>query len=198
MENKLVMNEKCKERFAPVAKQIAEMLQSSKDPIIVALDGRCASGKTTLGYYLASLFDCNLFHMDDFFLQNSQRTLERLQEVGGNVDYERFLEEVLQPLTQKRDVLYRPFACSTREFLEGKTVPYKRLNLIEGSYSQHPYFGDVYSLKVFTDIDEKLQLQRIEARNGTEMLQKFITEWIPKEEAYFDGFHIREKSQMIL
>ena len=35
--------------------------------------------------------------------------------VGGNVDYERFLEEVLQPLTQKRDVLYRPFACSTRE-----------------------------------------------------------------------------------
>lgn len=35
-----------------------------------------------------------LSHMDDFYLQGRQRTYERLNEVGGNVDYERFAKEV--------------------------------------------------------------------------------------------------------
>ena len=40
--------------------------------------------------------------MDDFFLRPEQRTEERLKEVGGNVDRERFLEEVARPLTNKK------------------------------------------------------------------------------------------------
>jgi hypothetical protein len=38
--------------------------------------------------------DATIFHMDDFYLQGRQRTYERLNEVGGNVDYERFAKEV--------------------------------------------------------------------------------------------------------
>jgi hypothetical protein len=33
-----------------------------------------------------------LFHTDDFFLQPHQRTRERLESVGGNIDYERFYD----------------------------------------------------------------------------------------------------------
>ena len=73
--------------------QIDELL-AEKDMILVAIDGKCTSGKTTLASKLAELYDCNVFHMDDFFLRPEQRTPERFAEVGGNVDYERFYKEV--------------------------------------------------------------------------------------------------------
>lgn len=52
-------------------------------PLLVAIDGQCASGKTTLGEMLARRFDCNLFHMDDFFLRPEQRTKNALRKWAG-------------------------------------------------------------------------------------------------------------------
>ena len=91
-----------------VIKQIGDVL-TQKDTVIVAIDGKCTSGKTTLASKLAELYDCNVFHMDDFFLRPEQRTPERFAEVGGKVDYERFLAEVLLPLKSSKTFSYRPF-----------------------------------------------------------------------------------------
>jgi len=73
----------CIRRFEPVLQEIRK-LEKDKDKqyILIAIDGKCASGKTTLGLYLKNNLDANLFHMDDFFLQKHQRTEERLAEVG--------------------------------------------------------------------------------------------------------------------
>ncbi|MBE5962064.1 MAG: hypothetical protein E7256_11920 [Lachnospiraceae bacterium] len=165
---------------------------------MVAIDGKCGAGKTTLGNFLKEVFDCNVFHMDDFFLQNEQRTECRLKEVGGNVDYERFQKEVILPVLEKKEVLYRPFRCDIRAIAEEKRIPYKRLNIIEGAYSQHPYFKECYQLRIFMDLSEGEQIRRIRIRNGESMLRRFMEEWIPKENAYFKQFHIREKSDLIL
>ena len=189
----------CKERFAPVVDAIEKLVQDTeRKRIIVALDGRCASGKSTLGFYLQDLFDANLFHMDDFFLQAHQRTAERLAEIGGNVDYERFEEEVLKPVLAYKAVNYRRFDCKNMTISEGVEIPYKRINMIEGSYCMNPYFGDIYDLKVFTDIEEPEQLENIRARNGEEKLAVFVERWIPKEEAYFQKFRIKEQSDIVV
>ena len=45
-----------------------EILLSQQDQVIIAIDGKCTSGKTTLASKLAEIYDCNVFHMDDFFL----------------------------------------------------------------------------------------------------------------------------------
>lgn len=198
-EQKLIMKEECKQRFLKVVKKIESILKESDDnPVIIAIDGKCASGKTTLGYYLKEYFNCNLFHMDDFFLQNYQRTKERMSEVGGNVDYERFKSEVIIPIREHKSVMYREFKCNKKEILEGHKIEFKRLNIIEGSYSQHPYFEDIYNLRIFTKISYEKQIERIRKRNGEQMLKKFIDEWIPKENAYFEKFKIEEKSMVIL
>lgn len=78
-------------------------------PLLVAIDGRCASGKSTLAKDLQKQLDCNVIHMDDFYLQPHQRTTKRLREPGGNVDYERFETEVLQPLLTGEAFSYRPY-----------------------------------------------------------------------------------------
>lgn len=73
-----------------------------KPRILVAIEGGSASGKTTLAALLGRIYDCQTFHMDDFFLRPEQRTAARLAEPGGNVDRERFFHEVLLPPVQGR------------------------------------------------------------------------------------------------
>ena len=84
---------------------------NSKEPLLIAIDGRCAAGKTTLASIVKEKINCNVIHMDHFFLQPAQRTEERLQEPGGNVDYERVRKEVLIPLSQGKAFSYKPFDC---------------------------------------------------------------------------------------
>lgn len=166
-----------------IQKKIDELLVQ-KAMVIVAIDGKCTSGKTTLAANLAKIYDCNVFHMDDFFLRPEQRTQERFAEVGGNVDYERFKVEVLTPLKAGQAFSYRPFDCSTFTLAEPIYVTPKRLNIIEGTYSHHPYFGDPYDLKILLTVDEETQRQRILQR-PVFLHKRFFEEWIPMENRYF-------------
>ena len=165
-------------------KKIDELL-TQKDRVIVAIDGKCTSGKTTLAAKLAEIYNCNVFHMDDFFLRPEQRTPERFAEVGGNIDYERFQEEVLLPLSSGKAFSYRPFDCSTFTLAAPVTVTPKQLNIIEGTYSHHPYFGTSYDLKIVLNVDDQTQRERILQRPAF-LHKRFFDEWIPMENRYFE------------
>ena len=181
-----------------IVKEILARVEAmaEKEHILVAIDGSCTSGKSTLARMLGERLDCNLFHVDDFFLRPEQRTKARLEEVGGNVDYERFYLEVLMPLKSGEKVSYRPFDCRTGLLAEPVTVQPKHINIVEGSYSQHPYFGDVYDLKVFLTVSREVRTQRINRRPP--MLQKkFFDTWIPMEQRYFETFSIMEKADFV-
>ena len=168
-------------------------------PFVVAIDGMSASGKTTLGQLLHEYFpESNLFHMDDYFLRPHQRTMERLSEVGGNVDYERFKDEILLHVTDKKGFTYRVYNCKSQTLSSEMFVPWKPLVIIEGAYSHHPYFGDAYNLRIFREITPSEQRERILKRNSKEMLERFENEWIPKENAYFEKYKIKEKSGLLL
>ena len=180
----------------PIKRQIDDLL-CQRNQVIVAIDGSCTSGKTTLATHLAEIYDCNVFHMDDFFLRPEQRTTERYAETGGNVDYERFQEEVLLPLKARKPFSYRPFDCSTFTLSDPVTVTPRKLNIIEGSYSHHPYFGDPYDLKILLTIPPELQRQRILQR-PTFLHKRFFEEWIPMENRYFEEFEISDKCDIIL
>ena len=161
-------------------------------PYIVAIDGMSGSGKSTFATLLHKVFpESNLFHMDDYFLQPSQRTEERLSEIGGNVDYERFYEEIITHLDNKNGLSYRKYDCSSQTLGTLVHVTWQPLVIIEGSYSHHPSFGNAYDLRVFLDVLFEEQKRRILLRNGEFMLKRFLTEWIPKENAYFEKFDIK-------
>ena len=182
---------------AAVVKSKIDMLLGEKDFVIVAIDGKCTSGKTTLASKLAELYDCNVFHMDDFVLRPEQRTSERFAEIGGNVDYERFQEEVLFPLRSGKAFSYRPFDCSTFTLAAPVTVTQKKLNIIEGTYSHHPHFGNPYDLKILLTVDEETQHKRILER-PVFLHRRFFEEWIPMENRYFEVFRIPDQANLIL
>ena len=181
---------------AEVSAKIDGLLRE-KNFVIVAIDGKCTSGKTTLAGKLAEIYDCNVFHMDDFFLRPEQRTPERLAEIGGNVDYERFQEEVLLPLKSGQPFSYRPFDCKTFTLSAPVAVAPKKLNIVEGSYSHHPYFGAAYDWKILLTVDSETQRQRILERPSF-LHKRFFEEWIPMENQYFEVFGISDQSEIIL
>lgn len=185
------------EKVLEEIRQRIEGLLMSRERILIAIDGSCASGKTTLAAAMAREFDCNLFHMDDFFLRPEQRTLQRLEETGGNVDYERFLEEVLLPLQTGNPFFYCPYDCSSGSLREPAAVIPKRINVIEGSYSHHPFFGDPYDLKIFLKVSPDVREKRILQRPKF-LHRRFFEEWIPMERRYFEDFSIEEKADLLL
>jgi len=174
------------------------MAIDTKKPHLVGIDGRCASGKTTLSSFLEGIYDCNIFHADDYFLPPEKRTKERLLEAGGNMDRERLLSEVISSVKRKRDTVYRKFFCHDLTFSEPITVPFKSLTFIEGSYCLHPELYNSYDLRVFVDIDHKKQLKRIEKRGGKEALNAFENKWIPYEEKYFETFRVKENCDIVV
>lgn len=178
--------------------QIADAVgRIEKDHVTVAIDGRCASGKTTLASELAQIFDAPVIHMDHFFLRSYQRTPDRLAEPGGNVDRERFLDEVLIPLSKSGCCKYRLYDCSAGALAETAEIIGAKIHLIEGSYSCHPELRGYYDLTVFLSVDPVTQMRRIIAREGREKAEMFRTRWIPLEERYFEEFAIAEQCDLI-
>ncbi len=194
---------------APVRELLAltESLLCERDRVVVALEGRCAAGKSTLAANWQRAWDdyaasadlgcapCQVLHMDDFFLRPQQRTAERRREPGGNVDRERFLEEVLLPLSQGRSFVYRPYDCHRQQLEPGFTRTPGALNIVEGSYSCHPLLWDCYDCHLFLDIDKDTQRQRLIARNGPDGWERFRDLWIPLEEAYLEAFRVSERCE---
>lgn len=176
--------------IAQIRSRISRLLEE-KDTVLVAIDGNCTAGKTTLAGKLAEELSCNVFHMDEFFLRPEQRSPERLAEAGGNVDYERFRQEVLLPLTRGEPVRYRPYDCRTQTLKAPVELPHRKLAIIEGTYSCHPCFGDPYDLKLFLTVSPEVQRQRILQRPAFKH-RRFFEEWIPMEQKYFETFHIQE------
>lgn len=178
--------------------EIIRRKSEHKDIFIVALDGRCASGKTTLAEKIAKELDCNIIHTDDFFLQPFQRTKQRYAEAGGNLDRERLLKEVLIPLKEGKQISYRPFICHSMSLGEKITLPVKKITLVEGSYSCHPELTGFYDMTVFVTADKETQRQRILARNGREGLEAFEKKWIPLEEKYFEQCRTEEGAEVVI
>lgn len=174
-----------------------ERVYTEREHVFVAIDGPCTSGKTTLAALLQRRFDGNVLHMDDFFLRPEQRTPERFAEPGGNVDRERFEEEVLAPLAAGKIAQYRPWDCHTGDFAASHNVEPARLTIVEGSYSMHPALREYYDLMICLMIDSNEQLRRLEARNPR-MLQRFIDEWIPLENRYFEQTGTRAIANMVV
>ncbi len=165
---------------------------------VIAVDGRCGSGKTTLASALCAKLGCEAVHMDDFFLPPALRTPERLGEAGGNVDYARFAAEVLPHLREEKAFSYRRFDCSKMALGEKRHIGAGSLRVVEGSYAHHPHFGDYADLKVFITTDKDEQMARIINRSGMAMAKRFESAFIPMEEAYFAAFDVEDGADMVL
>lgn len=182
---------------APLLQAIRRHL-SAGQPLTLAIDGCSAAGKTTLARWLQEKYGCPVFHTDDFFLQTHQRTPQRLSQPGGNMDRERFLQEVLLPLSRGEDVTFRRFDCGAMALTPPVTVPYAPFQVVEGTYCLHPELAPYYTYSVFLRISPEEQRRRIQCRCTPEKAQQFFHRWIPLEQLYFQQLRPDARCDLIL
>ncbi|MBR2850145.1 MAG: hypothetical protein IKB84_03815, partial [Clostridia bacterium] len=77
-------------------------------------------------------------------------------------------------------------------FGEAVKIEGRGLVVVEGSYTLHPDLGHYYDLALFLCVSPEEQRKRLRKRSP-ELLSRFETEWIPKENAYAKKFSIRER-----
>ena len=173
------------------------VLHALRDHSVISIDGPCAAGKTTIGKLLSSFLECPCIHMDDYFLQPHQRTPKRLQQPGGNIDYERFHQEINEAWNQDQPIHMHSYDCTTQTMRKEVVLEKGHLLVIEGSYAHHPFLDDMHAFKIFMDIDPDLQFDRLQKRSSSNRLNDFVEMWIPMEKQYFDTFSIKEKSDYV-
>ncbi|MFT3984776.1 MAG: hypothetical protein QM697_12790 [Lachnospiraceae bacterium] len=175
--------------FIPLITALEEK-RKIKQRLVVGIDGNSAAGKTTLAQYLSELYECEIIHMDDFFLPLPLRTEERLRQPGGNVHYERFIEEVVKGVQSGREFSYHLFSCKEMDYIGESMVSGRKMLVIEGAYSMRPEFGELYDFKIFMKLSYEKQLERIRKRNGEKQCEIFCKKWIPMENSYFEAFQV--------
>ena len=184
--------------YQNLIEDIRKQLQTTR-PLILAIDGMCGSGKTTLAEYLSTCFDASIIHMDNFFLPFERKTTERLAEPGGNIDYERFGEVLIPALKLRNGFSYIAYNCQTQSYDRTIEVPDCDLIIVEGSYALHEYFPKYYDFSLFLSVTPKEQLKRLEARCQDDYkFHRFKTEWIPMENHYHQAQNVLERADHII
>ena len=176
---------------------IADRL-ARQSAVLVALDGRCGSGKTTLAEQLAERFPQSItVHTDDFYLPPSRRVTGWEKIPCANMDIQRLRDEVVAPARAGQAFSYQAYSCREGAYLPPRPLGSAPLVIVEGSYSCHPTLADCYDLKVFVTCSKEEQARRLLAREG-ERYSGFTARWIPLEEGYFAKFQIEQTVDFIL
>lgn len=170
-------------RFFPALLHVSGLLQTDR-PAVVAIDGPCGGGKSALAALLAEVFPCNVFHMDDFYLPPARREPDWREGIGGNMDFRRIREELLEPALRGEDITYRAYDCRTDAGRAPVLYPHRLLTVLEGSYSLHPGLRRYYRASIFVTCPEEERLRRLWRREGARF-DAFRDCWIPLEERYF-------------
>ena len=176
----------------------AALAQKPTRPLVLALDGRCGSGKTTMAAALAEQFpDSIVLHTDDFYLPPADRMPGWEQTPCAHKNLARLRDEVLAPPCAGKPVLYRAYSCREGAYLPVQQLAAQPLVILEGSYSHHPLLTGCETLRVFLTCAKEEQTRRLQAREG-ERYANFAARWVPLEEGYFAQYHIAETADFVV
>lgn len=169
----------------PLEKLARDTPERRKGPALIAIDGRCGSGKTGFAALAAGVLPCSadVVHMDDFYLPPERRTPDWMEVPAGNMDLERLKKEVLSSLDRDGGTAYRPYDCRAGRLKEAVEL-WEPLTLVEGTYSQHPALAKYYDYKIFLTCEREEQTRRLRAREG-DYFPTFDRVWRTLEERYF-------------
>lgn len=174
----------------------AEELLRTRERAVLAVDGRCGSGKTTLAARLAADLPVNVLHTDDFYLPFARRVPDWAEIPAANMDLERLAETIAAARTGE-PYRYRTYDCARDVLHEGRLLAPARLTVVEGSYSHHPRLAPLYDARLFLTCSAAAQEARLRAREG-ERFDVFAQRWIPLEEAYFARCGIEGRADAVL
>ncbi|WHY98135.1 uridine kinase family protein [Peribacillus simplex] len=186
-----------------ISSLIAEIHEISKkrSPYILAIDGRGGSGKSTLASSIqAECPGSAVVHMDDFYLPSSDRVqLPPFQkQIGADYDWERVFNQILKPLTNRRDAKYQRYDWKTDTMAEWHDVPAEGLVIIEGTYSIRKELAGYHDFTIWVDCPRDQRLKRGIERDGEEARQMWEDNWMVYEDLYVGAQMPQERANLVV
>ncbi len=164
-----------------------EELRGTYNAFAVAIDGMAGAGKTTLAAYLSKKYGAPVVHLDDFRLPPAERPKGWETIPGGDVDFERFEEEIVAPWMEKRPLVYTTVDPVMGEMLDRRALPDGQMFLFEGTYIMHPMIRDFFDLRLFVRVGAEEQARRLAAAKVRAGALPTETR-LDLERAYFDAY----------
>jgi uridine kinase len=156
--------------------------------VLVGIDGRGGSGKSTLARGVAGLLPrVVIVEFDDFYRRADERRLRAAggdDEVGGDFDWRRVRDQVLQPLADNEVARYQRYDWNSDELAEWHVIPPGGIVIVEGNYSTRPELHGYYDVTIWVDAPHDVRLRRGLERDGEHARARWVEDWMPEEDRY--------------
>jgi hypothetical protein len=140
----------------------------------VGIDGLGAAGKTTLADRIAAaLPGAVVVHNDDS---------ARPDLTGW--DRDRFVRQVVEPLLAGRPGRYQRWDFASNRGAEWHTVPVGVPVIVEGVSATDVRLPVPWDFTIWVEVPGPVRRSRIERRDGPALRERWLTDWLPSEEAY--------------
>ncbi len=154
---------------------------------LIAIDGHGASGKSTLARRLAAGWPQALvIEMDDFYRPRAERP-QRSPSHGADVDLERVVEQVLEPLSSGGRARYQRYDWDEDRLTTWHDVPADAVMLLEGVYSTSKRLRGYLDYSIWVACPYDVRLRRGVERDGEQMRSVWVEQWMPAEDRYVEA-----------
>jgi uridine kinase len=164
-----------------------ELTPRRAQTLLVGIDGRGGSGKSTLARGLVELLHGAIVEFDDFYLPSGDRARRAAvgdDEIGGDFDWRRLCDQVLQPLSQDRPARYQCYDWQRDEIGKWNELRPGGIVIVEGNYSIRPELRAFYDVTLWVEAPHETRLARGVARDGEQARTKWLAQWMPEEVRY--------------
>jgi uridine kinase len=187
-----------------VLREIRRRMVGRVAPLLVALDGRSGTGKSTLAALLAERLGATVVEGDDFYPGGSDAewgARSAAEKAALVIDWRRLRADTLEPLLAGRPAAWHPFDFQAGRGLAAHTVTRDPAPVIvlDGVYSARPELADLVDLAILVEAaDDSVRRQRLLAREGAPFMAAWHRRWDEAEDYYFTHVRTRSSFDMVV
>jgi uridine kinase len=186
-----------------LAGRIRQIKRDRPGPILVALDGRSAAGKSTLAALVAQLVGAVVIDGDGFYSGGTASTWDAMsaaEKAGHCIDWRR-QRPVLETLARGETAHWHPYDWEADDGSLAQTLIVCEpapVIILDGVYSGRPELADLFDLRVLLDAPTDLRKEWLIEREGEGYREEWNARWDEAEQWYFGTVMPPEAFDLVL